>query len=63
LYKANLRHVLLCTQRVARELVAAGRRGSIINVIDEAKSVVPALGRLLVERAVDALEPALDRGA
>lgn len=32
LYKANLRHVLLCTQRVARQLVAAGRSGSIINL-------------------------------
>ncbi|GAT07011.1 SDR family oxidoreductase [Mycolicibacterium novocastrense] len=32
LYKANLRHVLLCTQRVARRLVAAGSPGSVINV-------------------------------
>jgi 3-oxoacyl-[acyl-carrier protein] reductase len=32
LYKANLRHVLLCTQRVARQLVAAGQPGSIINL-------------------------------
>jgi 3-oxoacyl-[acyl-carrier protein] reductase len=32
LYKSNLRHVLLCTQRVARRLVAAGRPGSVINV-------------------------------
>lgn len=32
LYKANLRHVLLCTQRVARRLVEAGRPGSVINV-------------------------------
>src|SRR5262245_36286698 len=32
LYKSNLRHVLLCTQRVARRLVAAGQPGSIINV-------------------------------
>lgn len=32
LYKSNLRHVLLCTQRVARRLVAAGLPGSIINV-------------------------------
>lgn len=32
LYKANLRHVLLCTQRVARQLVGAGLPGSIINV-------------------------------
>src|SRR6185437_239593 len=32
LYKSNLRHVLLCTQRVARRLVDAGRPGSIINV-------------------------------
>jgi NAD(P)-dependent dehydrogenase (short-subunit alcohol dehydrogenase family) len=32
LYKSNLRHVLLCTQRVARGLVDAGQPGSIINV-------------------------------
>ena len=28
----NLRHVLLCTQRVARALVDAGQPGSVINV-------------------------------
>src|SRR3954447_14475637 len=32
LYRSNLRHVLLCTQRVARRLVNAGQPGSIINV-------------------------------
>ncbi|NDJ91352.1 SDR family NAD(P)-dependent oxidoreductase [Mycolicibacter kumamotonensis] len=32
LYKANLRHVLLCTQRVARQLVDAGLPGSILTV-------------------------------
>lgn len=32
LYKANLRHVLLCTQRVARRLVDTGKPGSVINV-------------------------------
>jgi NAD(P)-dependent dehydrogenase (short-subunit alcohol dehydrogenase family) len=32
LYKSNLRHVLLCTQRVARRLVAAGDPGSVINL-------------------------------
>lgn len=32
LYKSNLRHVLLCTQRIARRLVDAQRPGSIINV-------------------------------
>jgi NAD(P)-dependent dehydrogenase (short-subunit alcohol dehydrogenase family) len=32
LYKANLRHVLLCTQRVARGMVAAGIGGSIMSV-------------------------------
>lgn len=32
LYRANLRHVLLCTQRVARQLVTAGVGGSIISV-------------------------------
>jgi len=32
LYKANLRHVLLCTQRIARQLVSAGLPGSVISV-------------------------------
>lgn len=32
LYRANLRHVLLCTQRVARRLVADGLPGSIMAV-------------------------------
>ncbi|KUI38713.1 oxidoreductase [Mycobacterium sp. IS-1496] len=32
LYKANLRHVLMCTQRVARKMVAAGVGGSVITV-------------------------------
>lgn len=32
LYRSNLRHVLLCTQRIARVMVAAGHGGSIINV-------------------------------
>lgn len=32
LYRSNLRHVLLCTQRVARRLVAAEQTGSVINV-------------------------------
>lgn len=32
LYRSNLRHVLLCTQRVARSMVETGRGGSIINV-------------------------------
>ncbi len=32
LYRANLRHVILCTQRVARSMVEAGSGGSIINV-------------------------------
>jgi 3-oxoacyl-[acyl-carrier protein] reductase len=32
LYKSNLRHLLLCTQRVARGLVDAGQPGSIINL-------------------------------
>jgi NAD(P)-dependent dehydrogenase (short-subunit alcohol dehydrogenase family) len=32
LYKSNLRHVLLCTQRVARRLVGAGLPGSVVNV-------------------------------
>jgi 3-oxoacyl-[acyl-carrier protein] reductase len=32
LYRANFRHVLLCTQRVARQLVSEGLPGSIISV-------------------------------
>lgn len=32
LYRANLRHVLLCTQRVVRRLVDRGAPGSIINI-------------------------------
>ena len=32
LYRANLRHVLLCTQRVARSMVDAGRGGSVISL-------------------------------
>lgn len=32
LYRANLAHVLLCTQQVARQLVAAGQPGAILNV-------------------------------
>jgi NAD(P)-dependent dehydrogenase (short-subunit alcohol dehydrogenase family) len=32
LYRANLRHVLLCTQRVAKSMVAADAGGSIINI-------------------------------
>ncbi len=32
LYRSNLRHVFLCTQRVSQRLVAAGLPGSIINV-------------------------------
>ncbi len=32
LYRANLKHVLLCTQRVGRVMVAAGAGGSIVNV-------------------------------
>ena len=32
LYRANLRHVLLCTQRVARAMVAAGTGGSVTTV-------------------------------
>jgi 3-oxoacyl-[acyl-carrier protein] reductase len=32
LYRSNLRHVLLCTQRVARGMVDAGTGGSVTNV-------------------------------
>ncbi|HEY4377706.1 MAG TPA: SDR family NAD(P)-dependent oxidoreductase, partial [Acidimicrobiales bacterium] len=32
LYRANLRHVMLCTQRVARGMVAAGVGGSVTSI-------------------------------
>jgi NAD(P)-dependent dehydrogenase (short-subunit alcohol dehydrogenase family) len=32
LYRSNLKHVIVCTQRVARVMVAEGKGGSIINV-------------------------------
>ena len=32
LYRANLRHVILCTQRVARVMAGGGRGGSVVNV-------------------------------
>lgn len=32
LLRSNLTHVLLCTQRVARAMVAAGRPGSVVNI-------------------------------
>jgi 3-oxoacyl-[acyl-carrier protein] reductase len=32
LYRANLRHVILCTQRVGRVMVAAGRGGTVVNL-------------------------------
>ncbi len=32
LYRSNLRHVLLCTQRVARGMIQAGLPGSVISV-------------------------------
>ncbi len=32
LYRANLRHVMICTQRVARQMVQRSIRGSIISV-------------------------------
>jgi NAD(P)-dependent dehydrogenase (short-subunit alcohol dehydrogenase family) len=32
LYKANLRHVLLCTHRVAKAMVSAGIGGSVISI-------------------------------
>jgi 3-oxoacyl-[acyl-carrier protein] reductase len=32
LYRSNLRHVLLCTQRIASRLVEAGQPGSFINL-------------------------------
>jgi 3-oxoacyl-[acyl-carrier protein] reductase len=32
LYRANLKHVLICTQRVARGMIEAGLSGSIISV-------------------------------
>ena len=32
LYRANLKHVILCTQRVARAMVTAEANGSVVNV-------------------------------
>ena len=32
LYRANLKHVILCTQRVARTMVESGLGGSIVNI-------------------------------
>jgi 3-oxoacyl-[acyl-carrier protein] reductase len=32
LYRSNLKHVIICTQRVARSMVQAGSGGSIVNV-------------------------------
>ena len=32
LYRANLRHVILCTQRVGRVMADGGRGGSVVNV-------------------------------
>lgn len=32
LYRANLRHVLLCSQRVARKMVSEGLSGSIVSL-------------------------------
>src|SRR4029078_5309982 len=32
LYRSNLRHVLLCTQRISKRLVVAGMPGRVINV-------------------------------
>ncbi len=32
LYRANLKHVILCTQRVAGAMVASGTAGSIVNI-------------------------------
>ena len=42
LYRANLRHVLLCTRRVAQVMVDAGEGGSIVNVTSiEAHQAAP----------------------
>lgn len=32
MYRANLRHVLLCTQRVARQMVTGSRPGSVVSL-------------------------------
>lgn len=52
LYRANLHHVLLCTQRVARVMVAAGQRGSIINVTSiEAMRAAPGYAAYAAAKA------------
>lgn len=52
LYRANLRHVLLCTQRVARVMVDAGEGGSIINVTSiEGVRAAPGYGAYAAAKA------------
>ena len=52
LYRANLKHVMLCTQRVARVMVAAGRGGSIINVSSiEASRAAPGYAAYAAAKA------------
>lgn len=52
LYRSNLRHVLLCTQRVARTMVEAGEGGSIINVTSiEGVRAAPGFGAYAAAKA------------
>jgi len=52
LYRANLRHVLLCTQRVARTMVQAGHGGSIVNITSiEGVRAAPGYGAYAAAKA------------
>jgi NAD(P)-dependent dehydrogenase (short-subunit alcohol dehydrogenase family) len=52
LYRANLKHVLLCTQRVARVMVGTGAGGSIINVTSiEGVRAAPGYGAYAAAKA------------
>jgi NAD(P)-dependent dehydrogenase (short-subunit alcohol dehydrogenase family) len=52
LYRANLKHVLLCTQRVARAMVEDGTGGSIISVTSiEGVRAAPGYGAYAAAKA------------
>lgn len=58
LYRANLRHVLLCTQRTARQMVSAGVGGSIISVTSiEGVCAAPGYAAYAAAKAVSSITP------
>ena len=62
LYKANLRHVLLCTQRVARLLVSERLAGSIISVTSiEGVRAAPVTRHTPRRRRASSITPRLRR--